>query len=43
MLLAPSGRPEPDVYIVSTTALTRARGHVKIDWLKRHELIDVIG
>lgn len=35
--------PEPGIYIISANALVRARVSFKIDWLKRHELLDVIG
>ena len=35
--------PEPGIYIISANALVRARAYFKIDWLRRYELVDVIG
>ncbi len=35
--------PEPGIYIISGNALVRARANFGVDWLKQHELVDVIG
>ncbi len=35
--------PEPGIYIISTHGVVRARAFFNIDWLKRYELLDVIG
>ncbi len=35
--------PEPGIYIISTIPLVRARALLGIDWLKRYELVDIIG
>jgi len=36
-------KPEPGVYIISAHGLMRARALFGIDWLKRYNLVDVIG
>jgi 4-amino-4-deoxy-L-arabinose transferase-like glycosyltransferase len=36
-------RPEPGIYVISAHALVRARAYFKTDWLKQHELLDVVG
>ena len=35
--------PEPGIYVIEAHGLVRARAYFKIDWLKRYELLDVIG
>jgi len=36
-------RPEPGIYVISAHGLVRARAFFNIDWLKKYELVDVIG
>jgi hypothetical protein len=35
--------PEPGIYIIGAYELVRARGYYGIDWLKKYEVMDVIG